>query len=83
MTPRKRAQVSRGIQYAVLAVVVLAAVLLADWQTLRQQFFQVDIITGMLPAVITTAKRMPARSSRSAAASRSRSEATRQSTRWG
>jgi polar amino acid transport system permease protein len=55
MTPRKRARISRGIQYAILVLVVLAAVFFADWQTLQTQFFDVGIIAGMLPAVITTA----------------------------
>jgi polar amino acid transport system permease protein len=55
MTPRKRARISRGIQYAILVLVALAAVLFADWQTLRTQFLDVDIIAGMLPAVIVTA----------------------------
>jgi polar amino acid transport system permease protein len=55
MSPRKRARISRAIQYVVLALVVLAAALLADWGTLKEQFFQVDIIAGMLPDVITVA----------------------------
>jgi len=55
MSPRKRARVSRGIQYAVLllAVVVLAVVM--DWGTIKSAFFDVDIITGMFPDVITIA----------------------------
>ncbi len=55
MSPRKRAQVSRGVQYAVLAVALLVAALAADWGTLREQFLQVDIVAGMLPEVLTTA----------------------------
>ena len=55
MTPRKRARVSRGIQYAVLLAAVVAFALVADWGRLEEQFFQVDIVAGMLPDVITVA----------------------------
>ena len=55
MTPRQRARVSRGIQYAVLLGAVVAFALFADWGLIQQQFFQVDIIAGMLPDVITVA----------------------------
>ena len=57
MTPRQRSRVSRGIQYAVLAAVVVAFAAFADWATLREQFFQLDIVAGMLPEVITVALR--------------------------
>ncbi len=57
MTPRKRARVSRGIQYAVLLAAVVAFALVADWGRLEEQFFQVDIVAGMLPDVITVALR--------------------------
>ena len=55
MTPRQRARVSRGIQYAILVVAVVVAALVADWATIRQQFFRLDIFAGMLPDVITVA----------------------------
>jgi polar amino acid transport system permease protein len=55
MSPRKRAQVSRGVQYAVLAVIVAAAALLADWRTLAEAFADPAIIAGMFPEVLTTA----------------------------
>jgi polar amino acid transport system permease protein len=55
MSPRKRAQVSRYVQYAILVVLVVVFALVADWGTLRQAFFDVDIIVGMFPDVITTA----------------------------
>ena len=57
MTPRQRARVSRGIQYAVLVGLVAVAAVFADWGLIQQQFFQVDIIAGMLPDVVTTALR--------------------------
>ena len=55
MTPRRRARLSRGIQYAVLVVLVGLAAAFADWTTLREQFFDVDIVLGMLPEVLTVA----------------------------
>ncbi len=57
MTPRQRARVSRGVQYAILVAATLAAVLLADWETIQEQFLQPDIVLGMLPEVITVALR--------------------------
>jgi polar amino acid transport system permease protein len=57
MTPRQRARVSRGVQYAILVAAALAAVLFADWATIQQQFLQLDIVLGMLPEVITVALR--------------------------
>jgi polar amino acid transport system permease protein len=55
MTPRQRARISRGIQYAVLLAAVAAFAVFADWGLLQEQFFQVDIIAGMLPDVVTVA----------------------------
>ncbi|MGA9746756.1 MAG: amino acid ABC transporter permease [Nocardioides sp.] len=55
MTPRQRARVSRGVQYAVLVLVVGLAAAFADWETLRVQFFDLGIVAGMLPEVLTTA----------------------------
>jgi polar amino acid transport system permease protein len=55
MSPRKRAQVSRGVQYAVLVLVLAAFVLTADWGQLRDQFLNPDIIPGQFPEIITIA----------------------------
>jgi polar amino acid transport system permease protein len=55
MSPRKRAQVSRWIQYAVLAAVIVAVALAADWQSLAEDFADPAIIAGMFPDVLTTA----------------------------
>jgi polar amino acid transport system permease protein len=55
MSPRKRARVSRGIQYAVLALVVLALLLTADWDQLGTVFLDPDVLVAMWPAIITTA----------------------------
>jgi polar amino acid transport system permease protein len=53
MSPRKRARVSRGIQYVVLVVIVVVLVLLTDWDRIQTAFLDVDIIKGMLPDVLT------------------------------
>jgi polar amino acid transport system permease protein len=55
MSPRKRARVIRGVQYAVLALIVLALVLVTDWATIAEAFFDLDIVAGMLPDVLTIA----------------------------
>jgi polar amino acid transport system permease protein len=55
MSPRKRAQVSRGIQYAILAVVVLVIALVTDWASLAEDFADPDIIAATFPEVITRA----------------------------
>ena len=55
MSPRKRARLSRGIQYAVLIVLAVLLVLLSDLGSLQKNFLDVDIMRAMLPDVITTA----------------------------
>ena len=55
MSPRKRARVSRGIQYALLVVIVVAAALFADWATIKDVFFDPQILRAMWPDVISTA----------------------------
>jgi polar amino acid transport system permease protein len=55
MSPRKRARVSRGIQYAVLVLLVLALLLTADWSKLGTVFLDPDVLVSMWPAIITTA----------------------------
>jgi len=52
MSPRKRARISRGVQYAVLVVVVVVIALLIDWDTIGRQFFNVEILLGMLPDIL-------------------------------
>ncbi len=55
MSPRKRARLSRGIQYAVLLVAVVLVVMLADLGELQRNFLDLDIALSMFPEVITTA----------------------------
>lgn len=55
MSPRKRARVSRGIQYAVLILAVVVVALLVDWDTIGKVFFDVDTAVEMFPEIIVTA----------------------------
>ena len=55
MSPRKRARMWRGVQYALLVVLLVVALVVADLGTLRSVFFDVDILRSMWPDVITTA----------------------------
>jgi len=55
MTPRKRARLSRGIQYAVLAVAVVLAAAFADWPTLVEDFFNPSIVVQLIPELFTIA----------------------------
>jgi len=55
LSPRRRARVVRGVQYAVLVVAVLLLVLVADWQRLQQAFFDPTVAQSLFPRVLTTA----------------------------
>ncbi len=55
MSPRKRAQISRYIQYAVLAVAVVIVLIVADWGTLQDKFLNGEILNKQFPDVITIA----------------------------
>lgn len=55
MSPRKRARISRGVQYAVLAIAVVVLALAADWGKLQASFASADIARGMVPDVFAKA----------------------------
>lgn len=55
MSRRRRVRLIRGGQYGLLAVAVLVLASVADWGTLRQAFFDVDIAAAMFPEIVTTA----------------------------
>jgi polar amino acid transport system permease protein len=55
MSPRKRARISRAVQYVVLALILVVIVLAADWATIKEKFFNPEIALAMFPDVITTA----------------------------
>jgi polar amino acid transport system permease protein len=59
LSPRKRAQRSRLIQYAILVVVVLVLVFTADWKQIVDVFFQPELIKtavteGLFQAMVKT-----------------------------
>ena len=54
-SPRQKQKLFRYAQYALLAVIALAAILLADWKTLSQQVFNLDVAAQQFPDVITVA----------------------------
>ncbi len=55
MSPRKRARISRGIQYALLGVVVVVAALKADWPAITDAFFETAVLAEMVPELFTVA----------------------------
>jgi polar amino acid transport system permease protein len=55
LTRRQRARLSRGIQYAVLVVIVALVVWRADWGNLQQGFLNPDVIGRMFPRVLSVA----------------------------
>ena len=55
MSPRKRARIARGVQYAVLAALLLAFVFSADWKLLGSVFLDPDVLRTMWPSIITVA----------------------------
>jgi polar amino acid transport system permease protein len=55
MTRRQRARAVRAVQYAVLALAVLAFALIANWEQIGEAFFDTEIIRELFPEVITVA----------------------------
>jgi polar amino acid transport system permease protein len=55
LSKRQRARAVRGVQYAVLAAVLLALALSADWAELRRAFLDVDVAARQFPHIVTTA----------------------------
>ncbi|MGH3447747.1 MAG: amino acid ABC transporter permease [Nocardioidaceae bacterium] len=55
LSKRERARAFRGVQYALLAVVVVLAVLLVDWGEIRRAFFDIPVAKDQVPDIISTA----------------------------
>lgn len=55
MSKRKKAKISRGIQYAILIIIALVIAISADWKTFIEAFGRFDIAAGMFPEVLTMA----------------------------
>ena len=57
LTRRQRARVSRGIQYAIAAVIVVVVAVTADWRQLQHSFLDVEVARKLFPQVIVIALR--------------------------
>lgn len=57
LSPRRKQQISRWIQYAIFLALVLVAVLFADWGAFREHFLDADAARETLPDVFTLALR--------------------------
>jgi polar amino acid transport system permease protein len=57
LSPRKKQQISRGVQYAVLVVALIALILYADWGGLARNFTKADVAEKALPELFTIALR--------------------------
>lgn len=55
LSKRQRAKYIRWAQYCLILVLVVVVVLVADWGTLRDNFFKPDLVRDQFPDVITTA----------------------------
>ncbi|WP_434600384.1 amino acid ABC transporter permease [Streptomyces sp. A5-4] len=55
MSPRRRRRISRGVQYAVFAVIVVVVGALADWTVLQEQFLDPSVAKELFPDIITVA----------------------------
>ena len=55
LSPRKKQAIFRYTQYALLAVIAIIALALADWDTLTKQVFNLDIAAKQCPGIITVA----------------------------
>lgn len=54
-SPRRRGQVIRGVQYALLVVVVLVVAVAADWGDIRRAFLDPAVAAAQVPRVFTVA----------------------------
>ena len=57
MSPRKRAQLTRGVQYALLAAAVVAFLAVADLGQLQRAFLDSEVAAAQFPTVFTVALR--------------------------
>ncbi|WP_188197451.1 amino acid ABC transporter permease [Nonomuraea sp. SYSU D8015] len=57
LSPRKKRQISRGVQYVILVVALVALILYADWGKLAESFAEPDVARTTLPELFTIALR--------------------------
>ncbi|MGO3886839.1 MAG: amino acid ABC transporter permease, partial [Mycetocola sp.] len=55
VSARKRARISRGVQYGVLVAVAITLILVADWGQLQRAFFDPQVAAAQFPTIITVA----------------------------
>ncbi|WP_424183520.1 amino acid ABC transporter permease [Actinokineospora sp. G85] len=55
MSPRKRKLYVQVVAYAVFVLAVLALVLFADWESVGEYFFDLDVAANAFPKIITVA----------------------------
>jgi polar amino acid transport system permease protein len=55
MTRRRRAQLIRAAQYALLAAAIALFAAIADWGRISEAFFDVDVIRALFPELFTVA----------------------------
>ena len=55
LSPRKKQAMFRYSQYALLAVIAVLIIVLADWKTLSSQVFNLEVAQKQFPNVITVA----------------------------
>jgi polar amino acid transport system permease protein len=48
MSPRKKARISQGIQYGILLLAIVLALIAMDWRKLGTEMFNLDVIGAML-----------------------------------
>ena len=55
MRPTTRKRLFRGVLYAIFIVAVVAVVVLADWEAIRTNFFNLDVAAEAFPTIVTEA----------------------------
>ena len=55
LSPRQKQKLFRYAKYALLAIIALVAIILADWKTLSEQVFNLNVAAQQFPDIITVA----------------------------
>ncbi|GAA2172585.1 amino acid ABC transporter permease [Arthrobacter parietis] len=55
MRPSTRKRLFRGVLYAIFILAVAAVILVADWEAIRTNFFNLDVAAEAFPTVVTEA----------------------------
>jgi polar amino acid transport system permease protein len=57
MRPSQRRRLVRWVMYALAAVIVVLAIVLGDWERIGFNFFNLEVMRGLFPEVLTIAAR--------------------------